>query len=107
MTIVEKIDYLIKELGISEKKFCKDYKINPQLLWQWRASLIQPSAKDVMELCKFYKLDPMDFADPKSSISNDKLKDGEHHCAIISTRVDNGIYEDFPRESNERYEEKD
>jgi len=107
MTVVQKIDYLINELRVSSKKFCKDYGIQPQLLWQWRKNLIIPTEKDILRLCTIYKLDPVDFLDPKSSISNGELKPGEHHCAVISTTVDNGVYEDFPREDNGRYEEKD
>lgn len=107
MTVVEKIDYLINELRISKRKFCKDYGISPQLLNQWRSNITKPQAQDVDHLCTIFKLDPFDFIDPMSTISNGEIKDGEHHCQVVSTTVDNGVYEDFPREDNGRYEEKD
>lgn len=107
MTIFEKVDFIQKRSGFNDKKFCKAYGISLPILWQIRKDLYQPDKNDFVKLCKAYNLDLDDFMDEKSSVSIMNVKEGEHVCKLANVQEDSDIYEDFPCESNDRYEEKD
>ncbi len=67
----------------------------------------QPQLRNVVEICKEFKLDPNDFLDNTSTIAKE-VKEGEHPCKFVKPADrDQVIYEDFAREDNSRYEEKD
>ncbi len=67
----------------------------------------KPQLRNVQEICKEFQLDPNDFLDDTSTISKE-VKEGEHKCKFVQVDDSNHvIYEDFAREDNSRYEEKD
>ena len=60
-------------------------------------------------MCDELGLDINDFLSESSTLSKELLKDGEHLCAKTKGTLykESMILEDFPREDNSRYEEKD
>ena len=107
MTLLEKIDFIQKRSGFSDKKFCKVFRFPLPSLWQLRKGLYKPEKPELSFLCKKFNLDLDDFLDDASTISVLHLKLGEHVCKLANTQEDSEIYEDYPIESNDRYEEKD
>jgi len=107
MKVVEKLSYLQKCSGFAEKKFCKINGFPIQLYWQWMNGLSTPTVNDVRYLCEKNNLDVDDFMNESSTISTSLIKDGEHVCKLIHVNESLDNHEDFPHESNDRYEEKD
>lgn len=108
MTIIEKIDYLIKSLDISERQFSKKYHIHHSLIKKWRNSTLKPCKSDLSFLCDEFDLSIDDFMNDSSSISYLDIKKGEHLCARKpQEEIKNTVSEDYPFEDNARYEEKD
>lgn len=107
MTLLEKIDFIQKRSGLADKKFCKKYGLSLPVLWQIRKELYQPDKSELARLCDAFNLDLDDFMDNSSTIRITAVKPGEHICKIVNKQEDCDIYEDFPCESNDRYEEKD
>lgn len=107
MTLFEKVDFIQKRSGFGDKKFCKVYGLQLPVLWQIRKGLYQPDKSELAYLCGKFNLDLDDFMDHKSSLKTVGLKPGEHTCKLANVQEDSEIYEDFPQESNDRYEEKD
>ena len=107
MTLSEKIDFIQKRSGLGDKKFCKVYGIQLPVLWQIRKQLYRPDKAELAYLCDKFNLDLDDFMDDSSSIRVIALKEGEHICKVSRSNEDFDMYEDFPLESNDRYEEKD
>lgn len=107
MTLFEKIDFIQKRSGFNDKKFCKIYGLSLPLLWQIRKGLYKPEKVELAKLCSSFNLDLDDFMDDKSSVRIMALQPGEHICKLANVQEDSDIYEDFPYESNDRYEEKD
>ncbi len=107
MTLLEKIDFIQKRTGFSDKKFCKSCGLSLPVLWQIRKNLYKPEKSELALLCKTFNLDLDDFMDDSSSVKILNLKPGEHTCKLANIQEDSDIYEDFPWESNDRYEEKD
>ena len=106
MEFLEKIDFLENALKINDRKFAKKFEIKPSLLKKWRKGLLKPSTKDIVNICKEYNLDPKDFLNSSSTLAKPNKK--EHECKILPREdSSNVIYEDFAREDNSRYEEKD
>lgn len=108
MTIIEKIDYLIKSLDISERQFSKKYHIRHANIKKLRKSSIKPCKSELFYLCDSFDLDADDFIDDSSTISYLDIKKGEHLCAKKAhEEIKNTVNEDYPFEDNARYEEKD
>lgn len=107
MKLFEKIDFIQKRSGFSDKKFCKVYGISYPVFWQIKQGLYQPEKSELKKLCAAFNLDLDDFMDDSSSVRILSLKPGEHTCRLANVQEDSEIYEDFPYESNDRYEEKD
>jgi len=107
MKFLEKIAFIEGKMNISDGAFCARYKMKYSLLKKWRAGQGAPTPKDVKYLCKEFNLDVEDFLDDTSTLARE-VKEGEHPCKVkpIEDR-DNVIYEDYVREDNSRYEEKD
>lgn len=105
MKFREKILFLQESLKLNDKKFAAKYHIKLNSLKAWKNGE-KPEIKDIEGICKDYNLDPKDFLCDESTLAEPKK--GEHLCATIA-REDkaNIIYEDFAREDNSRYEEKD
>ena len=107
MTLHSKIDFIQKRTGLNDKKFCKTYRISLPVLWQIRKDLYKPEKSELAYLCQKFNLDLDDFMNDSSSVKIVNIEPGEHVCKLANVREDSDIYEDFPLESNDRYEEKD
>ncbi len=108
MTVIEKIDYLIKYLDLSERKFSKVYRIRKNIIKKWRLGQAIPKPENVKYLCEQFNLSVQDFLDDNSSINVQGCYADEHKCVgQISPNPVEGISEDYPVEDNFRYEEKD
>ena len=107
MTLSEKLDFIQKRSGFSDKKFCKVYGLSLPIFWQIKKGLAKPEKSELAFLCKKFNLDLDDFMDDSSSVRVVHLQPGEHTCRLANVQEDSDIYEDFPLESNDRYEEKD
>lgn len=107
MTVLEKLEYLAKSYGLTEHKFLQKYHAHFGLMKKLRSGYVaQPG--DVKKLCKILNFDVVDFLDETSSVSRD-LKEGEHFVKSAEPQKmpKYPIFEDYPREDNSRYEEKD
>ena len=107
MTLFEKIDCIQKRSGLGDKKFSKKFGLSLPVIWQIRKGLYRPDRSELARLCAAFNLDLDDFMDDSSSIRILNLQPGEHPCMVANKQEDCDIYEDFPYESNDRYEEKD
>ena len=69
--------------------------------------LLAPTEGDIKWVCNYFNLDATDFLDDSSTLSK-KVEKGEHPCKTKPVEEKpNTVYEDFAREDNSRYEEKD
>lgn len=108
MTVIEKIDYLIKYLDIPERVFAKKFRIRKNIIKKWRLGQAVPKPENVNYLCEQFDLSTQDFLDESSSINIKGCYADEHKCVRkISTLAQEGLNEDYPNEDNSRYEEKD
>ena len=106
MTIADKISFLENSLKLNDKEFAKRYKINFSLLRKMKLGKEKPTPENVKYICKDFKLDPNDFLDDSSTLQ--EPGPSEHACIMVKEEDRNNvIYEDFAREDNSRYEEKD
>ncbi len=107
MKFLEKVAFIQNSLHFSDGAFCARYKIKLGLLKKWRSGQLKPTSKDVKTICKDFNLDVTDFLDDSSTLSS-VINKGEHPCLVKPiAEKSNTIYEDFVREDNSRYEEKD
>ena len=107
MKFLEKIAFIQNKLHLNDYAFCTRFRIRISVLKKWRKGLITPTANDVKWVCVYFNLDAKDFMNDSSTLSKD-VKDGEHPCATVPhIEKRNEIYEDYAREDNSRYEEKD
>lgn len=107
MNFQEKVTFIQNSLHLTDGAFCTRYKIKLSLLKKLRAGQVKPANKDVKTICKEFNLDVADFLDDSSTLSRN-VKPGEHPCATKPVaEKPNTIYEDYAREDNSRYEEKD
>lgn len=106
MTLIEKLNFLEESLKLNDRKFAKRYNIKPAVFLKWKSGEINPSPLDVSKICEEFNLDPKDFLDEKSTLV--EPKEGEHSVNVLPKEDKNNvIYEDYYREDNSRYEEKD
>lgn len=109
MKLLDKILFLQKAMNLKDHEFLARFKIKSNAFKKWKAGIGQPEKQDVLLICKEFNLDIEDFISDSSSMSYIDMKEGEHPCKLASfedKRTD-VIYEDFAREDNSRYEEKD
>ena len=107
MNFQEKVAFIQNSLHLTDGAFCARYKIKLGLLKKLRLGQIEPTSKDVKTICKEFNLDVTDFLNNSSTLSKN-VKPGEHPCAMKPVvEKANTIYEDYAREDNSRYEEKD
>lgn len=108
MIVVDKINYLIRSLNISEHKFARKYHIRHSNIKKWRKSNLKPCKSELFYLCDSFDLSIDDFMDETSTISYLDIKENEHLCAKKThVEINNVVNEDYPFEDNARYEEKD
>lgn len=107
MNFQSKIKYLEEQLKLNDHSFALRYKIRPSIMRKLMDGRFVPQLRNVTEICKEFKLDPKDFLDDTSTIAKE-VKEDEHPCKFVKVEdSSNVIYEDFAREDNSRYEEKD
>ena len=107
MVFQEKISFIQNNLHLNDYAFCTRFRIKISYLKKWRKGLLTPTEKDVKWVCNHFHLDEKDFLDDTSTLYKD-IKEGEHPCKTKPVEEKpNTIYEDFVREDNSRYEEKD
>lgn len=109
MKLTDKIIFLQKSMNLTDREFCIKYKMKGASLRKWKSRVSSPTKKDVLFLCEKFNLDVDDFVSDLSTVSYIDLKEGEHPCKLRPvTEVNmNAALEDFAREDNSRYEEKD
>lgn len=108
MTVIEKIDYLIKYLDLPERVFSKKFRIRKNIIKKWRQGIATPKPENVAYLCEQFDFSVSDFLDESSSIDVNGCYADEHKCVRkITSNNEEGQSEDFPHEDNFRYEEKD
>lgn len=103
MTTIEKIDFIMKTLKWSEKRFSKKFYLHKDALTKWRNHEVDPTEKDVKNICKYFHLEVNEFLDNERIIF---LKNTDKFCNF-SLNEEEVISEDYPFEDNSRYEEKD
>ena len=107
MKFLEKIAFIEKQLHLNDFAFCSRFRIKISVLKKWRKAQLAPTPSDVVWACNYFNLDVNDFLNDSSTLSKE-IKDGEHPCATLPhVEKKNEVYEDYAREDNPRYEEKD
>ena len=107
MEFLEKIAFIQNNLHLNDYAFCTRFRIKISYLKKWRKGLLKPTEQDVKWVCNYFNLDATDFMNVSSTLAK-VVKEGEHPCKTGPAQErDNVIYEDFVREDNSRYEEKD
>lgn len=109
MKVVEKIKCLQNSLNLKNYKFAHKYHMSYFRLIRWYKGKSVPSKNELSFLCKKFNISLDDFMN--ESLHMSAVKPTEEH---YEEKTKNGtsldghvIYEDFPREDNSRYEEKD
>ena len=107
MVFLEKVSFIQNSLHLNDYAFCTRFRIKISNLKKWRKELLKPTSEDVKWVCNYFNLDADDFLDDSSTLSK-KVNEGEHPCKIKPVvEKPNTIYEEYAREDNSRYEEKD
>lgn len=107
MVFLEKVAFIQNSLHLNDYAFCTRFRIKISYLKKWRKGLLTPNEGDVKWVCNYFNLDAADFLDDSSTLSM-KVEKNEHPCKTKPVEEKpNTIYEDFAREDNSRYEEKD
>ena len=107
MKFLEKIAFIENKLHLNDYAFCTRFRIKISYLKKWRKGLLTPTTEDVKWVYNYFNLDANDFLNDSSTLSKE-VKDGEHPCATKPhVERKNEVYEDYAREDNSRYEEKD
>lgn len=109
MTVLEKVLFLQKSYNLNDRSFCSRFRIKYGILKKWKDKVLEPESKYLFYMCCELELDADDFMSSSSTLSKELMKDGEHICKTHKKekKVNSEILEDFPREDNSRYEEKD
>ena len=109
MTVVEKVDYLIKKLDLTEKEFSRKYRIRKNIIKKWRSGEAKPKPENVKFLCEKFDLSVEDFLDEDSTLDMHNYFANEHRVVSKAgnQKKNNVVSEDYPQEDNSRYEEKD
>lgn len=108
MTVVEKVDYLLKCLDLTERQFAKKYRIRKNVISKWRQGSLMPKPENVAYLCDKFGLSVSDFLDEQSTLDiTQKYADEHRILGKFPANAECVNSEDFPHEENTRYEEKD
>lgn len=109
MTVIQKVDYFIKKLGISEKEFAYLFRIRKNIIAKWRKGEAEPKPENVQYLCDQMGFSVTDFLDNSSTL-DESMKFADEHMILgkyNDQKDSDAPSEDFPKEDNSRYEEKD
>ena len=107
MKFLEKIAFIEGKLHLNDYAFCTRFRIKISVLKKWRKGLLEPTVEEIKWVCNYFNLDATDFLNDSSTLAK-VAKEGEHPCATKPLpEKEHTIYEDFAREDNSRYEEKD
>ena len=107
MKFLEKIAFIEGKLHLNDYAFCTRFRIKISVLKKWKKGQLSPSADEIKWVCNYFHLDANDFLDDSSTLAK-IVKEGEHQCATKAVpEKEHTIYEDYSREDNSRYEEKD
>lgn len=108
MTVIEKVDYLLKCLNLSERQFAKKYRIRKNVISKWRNNEVSPKPENVRFLCDKFGFSVEDFLNDESTLAFSH-KYADEHRILGKIKVNDAQFnnEDFPNEDNPRYEEKD
>lgn len=107
MVFLEKVAFIQNSLHLNDYAFCTRFRIKISYLKKWRKGLLTPTEGNIKWVCNYFNLDTADFLDDSSTLSK-KVEKNEHPCKTkLVEEKPNTIYEDFAREDNSRYEEKD
>ena len=107
MKFPEKIAFIQEKLHLNDYAFCTRFRIKISVLKKWRKGQLAPTTDDVKWVCNYFNLDATDFLNDSSTLSKE-VKENEHPCKIKPLiEKSNTIYEEYAREDNSRYEEKD
>lgn len=108
MKVLDKILYLQKSVNLNDRKFAKRYKIHLNSFKLWKLFKKEPNKNAISYLVESFNLDLEDFMNGNSTLLP-TLEAHEHACKTKESTIEdkNLIYEDFAREENGRYEEKD
>lgn len=109
MKAIDKILFLKDSMRLSDKEFSKQFKIKSKLLNNWKKGLINPTKPDLIVLCNEFNLDVDDFMSSESVLTKEQLTSEKHICKMIAPNLSRSdiIFEDYAREDNSRYEERD
>ena len=109
MKPIEKVLFLQKSYNLNDRSFCSRFRIKYGLFKRWKDGSVEPESKHLFYLCCELELDVNDFMSNTSTLSKENMKENEHLCAVHkkNKNIDSEVLEDFPREDNSRYEEKD
>lgn len=107
MKFFEKLAFIEEKLRLNDFAFCSRFRIKISVFKKWKKGLLTPTTEDIKWVCDYFNLDANDFLDDSSTLAKE-IKVGEHPCkAKPPHEKENVIYEDYAREDNSRYEEKD
>lgn len=108
MKVLNKIIFLQKSVNLPDRQFAKRYRIKLNSYKLWKIFKIEPDKEAIRYLVDSFNLDLEDFMNGNSTLLPN-IEAHEHQCKMKDSTVEdkNLIYEDFAREENGRYEEKD
>lgn len=108
MTPIEKVLFLQKSFNLNDRAFCSKFRIKHPLFKKWKSNIVAPEEKYLFYLCCELELDVKDFMSNESTLVKENMSKDEHLCKRHEKKhVESEVLEDFPREDNSRYEEKD
>lgn len=104
MKLLDKILRLQKATSLNDNDFCDRYNINLSSFNKWKNEQSEIKKDDLSCLTDAFNLDLDDFINDNSTLDNSTLN--EHLCKV-KNKDEGLINEDFPKEGNPRYEERD
>lgn len=107
MTVIEKVDYLLKRLNLTERQFAYKFRIRKGIIHKWRVGQAIPRSENVKYLCEQFGFSVPDFLDDGSTLNVEGGFADEHIILGKIKKQSDEANEDFPHEDNFRYEEKD
>lgn len=107
MTLLEKILFLQKAMNLDDHEFSTRFHIKVGNFRKFKIGKISLQKNSIQEICLEFNLDFDDFMDDSSTLDKE-AKANEHICKLVPKVIKGEtILEDFAREDNSRYEEKD
>lgn len=119
MKVSTKLHYLRDNLELSRWEFALKFHIRYKNLVKWENDEAIPKEKDIKRLAKYFDFVPLYFLSENTSIVKKKtltpndfvlskeVYEKEEQELKEAENCEQECLEDFPRESNERYEDKD